>query len=56
MFDSDLGTDEGSVVRRRAFLLTSVSALAGAILWSLRRPNFVQAKAAKGGARGSHHS
>src|SRR5437588_3915654 len=45
MFDSDLGTDEGSVVRRRAFLLASASALAGAILWSLRRPNLVQAKA-----------
>jgi peptide-methionine (R)-S-oxide reductase len=48
MFDSDLGTDEGSVVRRRAFLVTSASALAGAILWSLRRPDLVQAKAAKG--------
>ncbi len=47
MFDSDLGTNEGSVVRRRAFLLTSGSALAGAILWSLRRPSPVQAKAAK---------
>ena len=45
MFDSDLGTDEGSVVRRRTFLLTSVSALAGAIVWSLRRPSVVQAKA-----------
>ena len=48
MFDSDLGRDEGSVVRRRAFLLTSASALAGAILWSLRRPNLVQGKAVKG--------
>jgi peptide-methionine (R)-S-oxide reductase len=48
MFDSDLGTDEGSVVRRRAFLVTSASALVGAILWSQRRPNLVQAKAAKG--------
>src|SRR5271157_2958393 len=48
MFDSDLGTDEGSVVRRRAFLVTSAWALAGAILWSLRRPRPVQAKAAKG--------
>ena len=48
MFDSDLGTGEGSVVRRRAFLVTSASALAGAILWSLRRPGPVQAKAAKG--------
>src|SRR2546425_2499354 len=48
MFDSDLGKNEGLVVRRRAFLLTSASALAGAILWSLRRPSAVQAKAAKG--------
>jgi len=48
MFDSDLGTNEGSVVRRRAFLVTSASALAAAILWSLRRPSLVQAKTAKG--------
>ena len=49
MFDSDR-KNEGSVVRRRAFLLTSASALAGAILWSLRRPSAVQAEAAKGAA------
>lgn len=48
MFDSDLATTERSVVRRRAFLLTSASALAGAILWSVRRPSPVQANAAKG--------
>ncbi|HKN36642.1 MAG TPA: peptide-methionine (R)-S-oxide reductase MsrB [Terriglobales bacterium] len=48
MFDSDLGTNEKSVVRRRAFLLTSASALVGAILWSLRRPSPAQAKAANG--------
>jgi peptide-methionine (R)-S-oxide reductase len=48
MFDSDLGANEKSVVQRRAFLVTSASALAGAILWSLRRPRPVQAKAAKG--------
>lgn len=48
MFDSDLGKDEGSVARRRAFLLASASALAGAVLWSLRRPSPVQAKAEKG--------
>ncbi len=48
MFDSDLGRDEGMVKsRRRAFLLTSVSAAAGMILWSLRKPRFVQAKASK---------
>ena len=45
MFESDLGRDEEAMIsRRRAFLLTSVSALAGTILWSLRRPRFVQAK------------
>lgn len=49
MFDSDLGKNEGLVVRRRAFLLTSVSALAGSILWSLRRPSRVHATTAKGG-------
>ena len=49
MFDSDLEKNEGSVVRRRTFLLTSASALAGAILWSLRRPGTVHATAAKGG-------
>jgi peptide-methionine (R)-S-oxide reductase len=49
MFDSDLERAEGSLVRRRTFLLTSASALAGAILWSLRRPSPVQAKAAEGG-------
>ena len=48
MFDSDLEKNEGSVVRRRTFLLTSASALAGAILWSLRRPSPVHAKAAEG--------
>jgi len=48
MFDSDLGRDEGAVMsRRRAFLLTSVSALAGMILWSVRMPRFVQAKASE---------
>ena len=46
MFDSDLGTDKGAVMsRRRTFLLTSASAAAGMILWSLRKPRFVQAKA-----------
>src|SRR5512146_2856925 len=48
MFDSDLEKNEGSVVRRRTFLLTSASALAGAILWSVRRPSPVHAKAAEG--------
>lgn len=48
MFDSDLDLNDGSVVRRRTFLLTTASALAGAILWSLRRPRLVQANTAKG--------
>jgi len=48
MFDSDLGTNEGSVVRRRAFLVPSASAPAAAILWSLRRPSLVHATTAKG--------
>src|SRR5882724_8354464 len=53
MFDSDLGANEKSVVRRRAFLVTTTSALAGAILWSLRRPRLVQAEAAKGASQGT---
>lgn len=48
MFDSDLERTEGSLVRRRTFLLTSASALAGAILWSLRRLSVVHATAANG--------
>lgn len=48
MFDSDLDSNDGSAVRRRTFLLTTASALAGAILWSLRRPRLVQANTAKG--------
>ncbi|MGA8149959.1 MAG: peptide-methionine (R)-S-oxide reductase MsrB [Terriglobales bacterium] len=46
MFDSDLGKDVGAArVGRRAFLLTSASALAGIFVWSLRRPKLAQAKA-----------
>lgn len=42
MFDSDLGREEGAVMSgRRVFLLSSVSGLAGIILWSLRKPGFV---------------
>ena len=47
MFDSGFERGEESGVRRRTFLFVSASALAGAILWSLRRPGAVQAKAAK---------
>ena len=49
MFDSDLERAEGSVVRRRTFLLTSASALAGAIFWLRRRPSPAHANAAKSG-------
>jgi len=52
MFDSDLGANEKPVVPRRAFLVTTASALAGAILWSLRRPRLVQAEAANGTSQG----
>ena len=39
MFDSELDRKTRSVnVRRRAFLGVSVSAIAGAALWSLRKP------------------
>ena len=51
MLDSDLERAEGSVVRRRTVLLTSASALAGAILWSLRGQRTVQATAAKGASQ-----
>jgi peptide-methionine (R)-S-oxide reductase len=44
MFESDLERDEAPVrTRRRAFLLTSASAMAGLLVWSLRKPRFVQA-------------
>lgn len=44
MFDSDLGSDPASrKVRRRTFLVTSLSALAGAALWSVRKPKVVEA-------------
>lgn len=46
MFDSDLGSDESSrKVRRRAFLATSLSAIAGTMLWSLRKPKVLEASA-----------
>lgn len=44
MFEFDRERDEGSVrSRRRAFLLTSASTLAGLIVWSLRKLRFIQA-------------
>ena len=49
MFDSELGNnDEASVSRRRVFLATSASALAGVLLWSLRKPWFLEVKASNG--------
>ena len=48
MFDSDLGANEKSVVRRRAFLVQRPRLLRARFLWSLRRPRLVQAEAAKG--------
>src|SRR4051812_20765035 len=48
MFDTEVGRESslrnGQVdVRRRAFLGFSVSAIAGAVLWSLRKPSLVAA-------------
>ena len=49
MFDYELDRDASSVnVGRRAFLGISVSAIAGAALWSLRKPRLIQAAAPKG--------
>jgi peptide-methionine (R)-S-oxide reductase len=49
MFDSELGKDASSVnVRRRAFLGVSLSAIAGAALWSLHKPKLIEASMPKG--------
>jgi len=49
MFDSELDRDNFSVnVRRRAFLGVSFGAIAGAVLWSLRRPRLIEAATLKG--------
>ena len=49
MFDTEVGRDSSSVdVRRRAFLGFSVSAIAGAVLWSLRKPSLIAAAMPKG--------
>jgi peptide-methionine (R)-S-oxide reductase len=48
MFDPEVeknADEEAAVSRRRVFLATSVSAVAGLILWSWRRPGLIQAKA-----------
>jgi peptide-methionine (R)-S-oxide reductase len=51
MFDSELDRDTSAVnVRRRAFLGISISAIAGAALWSLRKPRLIEAATPKGPA------
>jgi len=46
MFDSELDQDGSSGrLGRRAFLVTSASAVAGAVLWSLRKPSAIAAAA-----------
>jgi peptide-methionine (R)-S-oxide reductase len=48
MFESEVEKDEGSVrLRRRAFILTSLSAAAGLALWSFRKPRLVQSTASQ---------
>lgn len=45
MFDSNLDQDAASDRRtRRVFLITSASAVAGVVLWSVRRPRVLEAK------------
>jgi peptide-methionine (R)-S-oxide reductase len=49
MFDSELDRDASSMsVRRRAFLGVSVSAIAGAVWWTLRKPRLIEAAIPKG--------
>ena len=44
MFESDIDRDQSSTkVRRRAFLFTTASAVAGAFVWSLRKPRILEA-------------
>ena len=46
MFESEVKPDDRSVnLKRRAFLLTSASAVAGLAIWSLRKPQLVRATA-----------
>ncbi len=49
MFDSELDRDPASVnLRRRTFLGISLSAIAGAALWSFRKPRLIEAATPKG--------
>jgi peptide-methionine (R)-S-oxide reductase len=44
MFETNLDDDKSSnMVRRRTFLVTSLTALAGTMLWSLRKPRVLEA-------------
>ena len=48
MFESDLDRNASSVrLRRREFLLASASAVAGTVLWTLRKPRLVKATTSK---------
>lgn len=48
MFESDLDRDASSVrLRRREFLLASASAVAGMVLWTLRKPRLAKANTSK---------
>ncbi len=48
MFESEIKPDDRSVnLKRRAFLVTSTSAIAGLAVWSLRKPRLAQATASK---------
>ena len=48
MFDSDLDRDVSSAkVRRRAFLVSTASAVAGVFVWSLKKPRILEASSMK---------
>jgi peptide-methionine (R)-S-oxide reductase len=48
MFESQTNKDDAPInLKRRAFFLTSASALAGLAIWSLRKPRIAQATASK---------
>jgi peptide-methionine (R)-S-oxide reductase len=52
MFESDLDRDVASKkVRRRAFLASTVSAIGGVFLWSLKKPRLLEASAPAGPAK-----
>ena len=44
MFNSELDKDTGAM-RRRTFLVAAISAVGGAMLWSLRKPHVMEASA-----------